>query len=467
MIATREAGSFRDPSGTIYTVNGNIYRTVMPCAVDDYEFVRDTNFLKELIAQRRVIATDEVDPDVIGEAGRDAQYVLQHERLNFISYPYEWTFPLLKSAALAHLDIQLDCLEKGIILSDASAYNVQFRGVEPVFIDALSFRRYKDNEFWFGHSQFCEQFLNPLLLRAFLGQPHNSWYRGHLEGIPTDNLKRLLTWRHKLSRNVLMHVVLPANLQKTARTSNDSDLSTVKQAGLPYAAHRNMLMKLHKWIGSLQPKDTGPTVWGNYAKCNTYDSDEMIAKRNFVAEFIVATRPDTVWDIGCNTGDFSQLSLESGAQHVVGFDFDQGALETAYARAQAKQLDYLPIYLDAANPSPNQGWNGTERMGMEKRSNADAVICLAFVHHLAIGKNIPLDQVVEWIMRLAPKGVIEFVDKADPTVRQMLAIREDIFPDYTLEAFIHHISRSGKVLKSEQVSGDGRHLVWFERSISN
>ena len=165
---------------------------------------------------------------------------------------------------------------------------------------------------------------------------------------------------------------------------------------------------------------------------NSYSSDEEQAKRRFVGEFVAAERPATVWDLGCNTGEYSEVALTSGAGRVIRFDADQTALERACHRARSQNLDLLPLYLDAANPSPDQGWMQSERPGFAARTNADALIALAFEHHLAIGRNIPLPQVVSWLTSLAPTGVIEFVEKSDPTIQRMLALREDILHGYTV-----------------------------------
>ena len=155
-----------------------------------------------------------------------------------------------------------------------------------------------------------------------------------------------------------------------------------------------------------------------------------------------------LFDLGCNTGEYCEVALSSGAKRAVGFDFDQGALERAYARAKDKNLELLPLFLDAANPSPDQGWNMKERPGLTTRCKADAVMALAFEHHLAIARNIPLDQVVDWLVGMAPTGVIEFVHKSDPTVQQLLALREDIFDDYTSEAFEAAIESAPRSLRN-------------------
>lgn len=457
-----DPGSFRDPRGRIYHAGEKVYRTVTEAGAEDYEFVRDSGLIERLQGDGSVISSNAVAKDVLGERGAAARYVLEHPRLPFISYPYEWPFPALKAAALHHLDIHLAALAEGVTLSDASAYNIQFLGVQPVFIDLLSFRRYREGEMWPGHRQFCEQFLNPLLLRAKLGVTHNAWYRGTQEGISAGDLRHLLPWTKKLSRNVLLHVVAQAAFQKSAAPSGNSALAA--EFRFPLQKYQRMLTKMRHWIDSLEPADTGKTVWQEYAGTHNYSSDEFIAKQDFVARFVAATKPKTIWDLGCNTGEFSKVALDNGAELSCAFDFDQGALEAAFARATNERLMLQPLLLDAANPSPNQGWNEHERQGLQQRANGDAVLALAFVHHLAIGRNIPLADVIDWLVGLAPQGVIEFVPKADPKVQELLALREDIFPNYSEESFHQLLSRRASIVEVVTVTESGRKLFWYRRN---
>ena len=152
-----DPGSFRDPSGHVIHHEGRVFRTVMQSALDDFEFVRSSGFLASQIKLGRVIQETPVDGGFLGALAEGAQRVVEHPRIPFISYPYEWSFSALKAAALLQLDLCLDALKAGIMLSDASAFNIQFRGAQPVFIDTLSFRRYRDGEYWTAHRQFCEQ----------------------------------------------------------------------------------------------------------------------------------------------------------------------------------------------------------------------------------------------------------------------------------------------------------------------
>lgn len=460
--ACRDAGSFRDPSGTVLVAADRVFRTVMPFAAADYESTRRTGILEELVAKGLVVDERPVARELLGELGAAASYVVEHPKLPFISYPYEWCFHALKDAALLHLELHLRCLERGVTLSDASAFNVQFRGPKPVFIDTLSFRPYREGEIWTAHRQFCDHFLNPLLLRALLGIPHNAWYRGSMDGIPVEHLANALPLRAKLSWNVLKHVVLHALLEKAS--AKGTPAAAAGQVRLPLAAFRRVLSGLRDWVARLQPKDRQASVWQDYAQANSYSADEARKKAQFVREFAAATKPALLWDLGCNSGDYSKAALEAGAALSIGFDFDIGALEAAYLRAKAENLNLLPLHLDATNPSPSQGWAQHERKGMRERAPADAILALAFVHHLAVAKNVPLDYVVDWLTGLARSGIIEFVQKDDPMVRELLRLRADIFSEYSEENFERALRARARIARVEQVSAAGRKLYWFERS---
>jgi ribosomal protein L11 methylase PrmA len=460
-------GSFRDPSGRVYEVDGRILRTVSDRFAGDFEFVQSTRLLKKLVADQVLLPFERVNTEILGTITNNVKYLLEVPRLPFISYPYEWPFPALKAAALLHLKIHLAALEYGVTLKDASAYNIQFRGAQPVFIDHLSFRRYRPGEFWAGHRQFCEQFLNPLLFRAFFGIAYNAWYRGTQEGITAADISRCLKWRHLLCLNVLTHVVLQSFFQRSAENNNVAiKKGNLPAFGLPLVRFRRMLRKLHDWINELKPANTAKTIWRDYAKTHSYSTQEVQQKRQFVVEFITQKTPGLLWDIGCNTGEYSVSALEAGAEYAVGFDFDQGALDSAFARAEEENLAFQTLFLNAANPTPNQGWRELERPGLQARASADAILALAVIHHLVITHNIPLDQLLDWIVNLAPRGVIEFVPKSDPMVQSLLRHREDIFSDYTKESFLNRVDSKAVIVKTETVSSSGRLLAWYERRLS-
>ena len=457
------SGSYRDPKGRVIIRDDTVYRTITTAGIGDYEAVKKTGFYDELVESGMLVPYEEVDVEIDSGDQAEVRKVLKHPKLDFISYPYEWSFSTLKTAALFHLKIQIKALKRGIVTSDATAYNIQFNGPIPIFIDHLSFRPYKEGEYWIGHHQFCEQFMTPLLLHAYSGISYHTWYRGALEGISISDSYRLLPWKAYASPTVLTHIILPAYLENKNRSrSNKAVLTEIEKRKLPKSSFMGMLKALHAFISKLRPRKNTRTIWHDYEHHNIYDVSEAGLKRDFISEFIKQYKPEILWDIGCNTGEYAQIALEAGANKVIGFEYDQGALELSFKRAKNNNLHFLPIYMDLANPTPSQGWNQNERQGLNQRRNADALIALAIIHHLCIARNIPLDTAVSWLISLAPVGVIEFVPKSDLMVQELLALREDIFDRYTEELFLSSVSRQAKIVRILEVTISRRILIWYQ-----
>lgn len=262
-----------------------------------------------------------------------------------------------------------------------------------------------------------------------------------------------------MSFTVLSHVIAQAALQKR---SVSTGAGAPASGQLSRTGFKALLSGLRDYIGKLTLPDQ-KTVWGDYANNTSYATTEAETKRRFVAEAVASAKPNLLFDLGCNTGDYSQAAFDAGAEYVVGFDFDHGALERAYDRFCGGPKPFLPLWLDAANPSPSQGWNQQERKGLAERSSADFLIALAFIHHIVIGRNVPLGMAMDWLMSLAPAGVIEFPPKSDPMVQRLLSTREDIFPDYTTDAFLAELSARGRLVRTQQVSENGRLLAFYDR----
>lgn len=458
----RVSGSFRDPAGHVYSIDGRILRSVTASGLAQFDAVRATGLLDTLVEHGMLVPYQLLDASSLHEHGvDDAAMLLEHPRLAHISYPYEWSFSLLKTAALLHLDVQLMALEHGVMLSDATAYNVQFDGVKPLFIDHLSFRPYEEGEFWAGHRQFCEEFICPLLLRHYGGVAHNAWYRGELVGVPLAATAALLPLRAKLSWNVLTHIVAQARLQSGGDRGKAQ--AAVAKRKLPRTALRNMWVGLRQWVNGMRAPDA-PTTWSEYADNTSYSDTETDAKAAFIREFVGEYRTHAVWDLGCNTGAYAAIAMEAGAERVIGFDADQGALEGAFQRASNLPKPFSPLFFDATNPVPAQGWNESERDGFGARANPDAILALALIHHLAIARNIPLADVIGWLISLAPRGVLEFVPKADPMVQALLQLREDIFVNYDEVHFLRAVEQHARIVKRQALSEGGRLLIAYERA---
>ena len=459
--AVLDPGSFRDPDGRVFRFGEKVFRSVTGSAARNFARAEEAGVMRKLVDRGQLVDFTDVTEQASKVGIEQADVLLSHPQIPFISYPYEWSFSLHKAAALAHLDLHLELLSEDFTLVDATAYNMQFDGTRPVHIDHLSIRPYEDGEIWAAHRQFCIQFLNPLLMWSMLDLQPNHWFRGSLEGIAPEDLAKLVPLRKRLNWTVLTHVIAQATLQNRSVQSTTGS-SRYREARLPRSSFEGMLRGLRGAIAKMEVP-SHKTVWGEYANNTSYAAPEAAAKHDLVKEAVAAIKPGLLYDIGCNTGDYSKSALEAGAGKVIGFDFDHGALEIAFKRAQLEQLDLLPLWLDAANPSPSQGWGEAERMGLSKRAKPDALLALAFIHHIAIGRNVPLDMAVDWLVSLAPAGVIEFPHKEDPMVQLLLSQRPDIFPDYHNDTFANLLSQRAQIVKAVDVLPT-RTLYWFQRN---
>ena len=459
---TIDDGSFRDPDARVAHYNNSIYRLVYRSGFKKFDFIK--KILQDKSINDYLIDTSEVpqqELDLLGINNQKDIKVFKHKKINYVSYPYEWSFHRLKDAALHHLNLHINLLKINATLTDAYSYNIQFNNYSPIFIDLMSIKEYEEGEFWAGHKQFCESFLNPLVLKSKLGINFNNWFKGNLEGIDTSEICKMLKFRHMLSWNIFYNIILLNYFEKKYKKSED--IKVTKNKRLRKSYYLSILTNLVNFISGLKPKKESST-WGEYSRDNTYKKEEKKNKYEFISNFLSNEKPSKVLDLGCNNGEYSILALKSGCESVVGLDYDLNAIDEAYLISKKEKLNFLPLYFDVSNPSSNIGWSQKERKGFAERLNFDCVLALAFEHHLAIAKNLPLEDVVNWITSLAPKGIIEFVPKKDSTVQLMIKLKGDIFPSYNIEEFRNYLSKKTKITSEKVVSSSGRTLFSFEKS---
>ena len=457
-----EKGSFRDPAGKIFYKSKRVFRKINKPGINRINFLIDNDLINKSINSQFLVESHIVDKDELKKLNIDENFlIVEHERIPYISYPYEWSFQQLKAAAIHHLSFHIFLLNNNATLIDASAYNIQFIGFKPIFIDLMSIKKYEEGEFLYGHKQFCENFLNPLILSSKKSIQFNNWFKGNLEGIQTNDLDNLLSFFDKFSYNIFVHVYLLNKIDKKFKPQNKK-LDFNKQNKFSKKSLLSMLLQLKSYINKLEPKKSS-SKWANYSAQNSYEYKEEISKINIVSDFVKKNKFSKIADLGCNDGIYSRAALKNGCEYVVGFDYDFNSINRAYSFAKKEKSNFLPLIFDATNPSANIGWNETERKSFNSRLNFDGVLALAFEHHLSIAKNIPLQDTINWIVSLAPKGLIEFVPKNDETIQKMIKFKGDIFPNYNEENFLKFLSKVSKIFSVNQISKSGRKIFEFER----
>jgi hypothetical protein len=442
--STPEPASFRDPEArVVYSPDGEVLRELSPRGREDWAALERARFFRRALDDGRIVATEEIEPGV-----------LRHERVPFVSYPYEWPFEMLREAALLQLGLLDEALTDGFVLKDGSPYNVQWRGSEPVFVDVGSFERLREGEPWAGYRQFCSLFLYPLMLQAYRGVAPQPLLRGSLEGIEPSQARALLP---RFRRGVLTHVVLHDRLEARHADRRRDVRSELKAAGFKKELIQANVRRLHKLVRRLEPK-RGRSEWAGYREIAPYSEEDAKRKERFVRQ---AGAARLAWDLGANDGRFSR-AVE--AEYVVAADGDERVVGELWASLRSEESrTILPLVVDLADASPARGWRGVERQRLEERGRPDLVLCLALVHHLAIGRNVPFAELVSWLRSLDARLVVEFADRDDEMVARLLAgKREEVHEDYGREEFERALAAAFEVERQE-VLGSGTRTLYLAK----
>jgi hypothetical protein len=449
-------GSFRDPSGRIFTLDGRLYRQVNACYAATYDRLMQGGLYRALVEQSLLVSHAEVSEPV---GWPDDRYkILEPDRIPFISYPFEWSFSQLKQAALATLRIQRLAIGHGMTLKDASAYNIQFTGTSAVLIDTLSFDTWEAGTPWVAYRQFCQHFLAPLALMSRTEIRLGQLSRLFIDGVPLDLASRLLPWRTRLRPSLLVHLHLHAR----AQARHGLNASAGRPAGFTRQAMMGLVDHLESAIETLTDGGAGGP-WVDYYDRTNYTPEAMAEKQRVVEAFIGRARPHTVWDLGSNTGVFSRIASAHGA-YTVAFDGDATAVERHYLDCRTRRDPHvLPLVMDLANPSGGMGWCHAERLSLMDRGPADLVLALGLVHHLRITNQVPFAMVAECFERFGRALVVEFPSPADSQVRGMLARMPAHEEGYTLEAFESAFAARFHVDAVHAIAGSERRLYLMRR----
>jgi hypothetical protein len=450
------SGSFRDPSGFLYSSDNVILRQINKIYTEHYDHAVQSGLYNVLVDAKLLISHKEIDLSYA--MTHDAYKVIKPELIEFISYPYEWCFSQLKDAALITLAVQKKALEYGMILKDGTSYNIQFHKGSPVLIDSLSFEKYREGQPWIAYRQFCQHFLAPLALMAYKDVKLSQLLRVYIDGLPLDMASALLPLRSWSSFSLLTHVHLHARSQKYF------EKKAVHHGKYNMSRHSLLVLieSLEAAIKKLKLRRR-KSVWSDYYSNTNYSISALEQKKRVVGEFLSRIKPEIVWDLGANVGTFSQIASGLGIK-TISFDNDYQSVERNYSECvKRKEGNILPLIIDLTNPSPSIGWNQQERLSFFDRGPAQAVLALALIHHLCISNNVPLRKAAEFFRNVGHSLIIEFVPKEDSQVQRLLASREDIFTDYSQTIFEKEFTQFFEIEESMKFEDSERILYLMRR----
>ncbi|MDX2246054.1 MAG: SAM-dependent methyltransferase [Bacteroidia bacterium] len=446
-------GSFRDPNGGVFSDQNKIYRWISPRHEPHYRHLMDSGLYDKLVNKGWLIPHQEVKNEGFG---LPPDYrVIEPEKISFISYPYEWSFGQYRDTAILTLKIQRLAMEHGMSLRDASAFNIQFHNGRVVFIDTTSFEILQPGRPWVAYGQFCRHFLAPLALMACdlrLG----TMMQQYADGIPLDLAYRLLPLRMKIKSGLSIHLFFHG------RSGNGKNAAPPQNSlAFSPAAFQGLINSLENTLKKLTVKRQVST-WENYYKSMIISDDYLLKKKEIITQWIKNIHPVYTWDLGANDATFSRIAAEYGL--TVALDSDSLAVEWGYQKVCSENIsNLLPLRMDLANPSPGLGWANEERTAWLNRPLPQLTLALALVHHLVIGNNLPLAELARFFSRISPQLIIEFIPKSDPKIREMLAFREDIFPEYHPAGFEEIFSVYFTIEEKQTIPHSERILYLMQR----
>lgn len=410
--------------------NERVFRRIAPAGRADFEHFFNSGLYDELVAQKRIAPVLDRAAAAAVEAG---EWVVEVARLPLMVWPWEWSFSAWRDAAECLLEIQLAALRHGMILKDASAFNFGLYEGRMVLFDLQSLTVWDGKTPWHGYRQFCMHFLAPLALISRRDWRFGLMFSEFIDGIPLDFAAKLLPWRCRLQFGLLFHLYLHARLEThCAVTSRGGDKArTVRTTP---EIQQELASSLLRTVRSLK-RPQCHSEWEKYYGDTNYTDAGWLFKAKIIDTLCQTFHPEKVCDLGANDGRLTRL-MARGARVAIAVDCDPAAIDSGYCRMRERgETNLFFIRQDLTNPTGGSGWHNREREDFVARVRGDMVFALALIHHLCIGKNVPLEYVAGFLSDIAPIAVVEFVPKSDDQLQRLLRSRDDIFDDYTEEHF--------------------------------
>lgn len=473
------APSFRDPAGCCVVFDGRVLRFIAPDAVPQFEQFLQTGFAQKFTAEKKLVSSRKLAGNEIAAlrespelksifAAQETGAVFEHEKISFSSFPHEWPPEMLWAAGKLTLELAQAALAGGFGLKDATPRNILFRGSGPVFIDALSFElRDTHDPIWKPAAQFVRAFLLPLLANRKWNLQPAEIFTTRRDGLEPEEIYKFCGGLEKFSPQMLSLVSIPAWLSRKANPGDEKIYRPrlLKNAEQVQFILESTFKRLERRLDSLKPAAQKSSAWSDYMATHSYDDPAFAAKEKFVREVLREFRPARVLNAGANTGHFSELAAEAGAE-VVAIDLDAPCVGKIWNRAREKKINILPLAVNLACPSPALGWRNGECASFLDRAAGgfDAVLMLALIHHLLVSERIPLEKILRLAYELTNQLlVIEFIEPQDAMFRRLTRGREALHASLTAEVFERACAENFEIVRSLALPGAKRRVYCLKR----
>ena len=472
--------SFRDPSGFVINSQGRIIRVISETGKDDFQTSLVSPAVKGFVNSGKLVSAHPLDPAELKQllthlrleslpADFPVALVVEHERIPFQSFPYEWPPEMLHASASLTLDLAEGALVENLGLKDATPYNILFRGAMPVFVDWLSFeRRDPLDPVWLPYAQFIRTFILPLLVNLNFGLRLDQLLIANRDGLEPEAVYQMCGAIRKFSPSFLSLVSLPTLLGAKHNPAS-TGIYQRRNSASPEKAQFILLQQFRRFRRLLRkvalPKSRAST-WSNYMGPEQhFTNNYLLKKQSFVEDALKEFSPGRVLDVGCNNGHFSRIAAAQDAS-VVAIDQDPVVVGQVWHTAAAEGLNILPLVVDLTRPSPGVGWRNIENPSFIERAKGsfDAVLMLAVIHHMMVSERIPLNEILALVAEITTDIlIIEFIGTDDPMFLQLTRGRKDLFSYLTREYFEQACGRYFTILRFEELEESKRWIYLLQR----
>jgi hypothetical protein len=448
--------SYRDPNARVVKKADGYYRYIFISYQQEYDHLMRSGLYERLTDLELIIPHKEIDSDV---SDPSIYKLLYPRQIPFQSFPFEWSYSQWRKAILAFLQVNLLALEHGMILKDATPFNFFISGGKVVLLDTSSFIFYKPGDPWLAYRQFCEEFLAPFALMHYNGAIWARLYQSQLRGIPLSFVSKELPRRSWLNLTCLLHLHLHAGFQNKAGKEKQTGKGTHTREKI-----RTLLTMIQSTALSWKRCFTYKPVWVDYYDKDIASDEYLEDKKKTVDQWLAETKPNTVIDLGANTGMFSRIAVNH-AKHVIALEYDDTCVDRIEADIAEEKIGNLTALTgDLTEVSPALGLLNQEYGSLIDRARAEMAMGLALIHHLCIAKNLSMEHVAEMMSQFSTQyAIVEFIPKEDPKVQFLLKDREDIFSGYNERNFVACFEKWFEVKESHQCSQSKRILYFFRK----
>lgn len=381
-----------DSAGSVFIRGGNVYREVSGESLKPLHAIMSDKRYRDHLVKTGMVETAPAHP-----ARTAGQLLLRHRKIDFVSYYLEWSFDMLKDAALVTLRLTKELGARGMVLKDAHPYNVLFDYLRPTFVDVSSIVAGPLRDSW--SRGFWGEFVVPLLLMKNGTRKLQSKYF-YWENVPSQKIR--------LTR-VLFHPRLLrfVGLLNSGRTDRYLDR-------LEGMVSRMTLGRYH-------------TRWEDYYSRDGFQEQAALSDKErsalLLLEKLRKRGQKTMVDIASNEGWFA-LSAAKMGYNVVAFDYDERAINNLYRKHRGSGQHILPLVMDFRRPTEPHGLKNVWAPAIE-RLKCDVSLSMAIIHHLVLTQNVTFDEFRDRLSDFTRNfAIVEFIGRDDVHIQKWLRGKE-------------------------------------------